>query len=373
MTRKNFALLFGLLALPCLASAAEETIKTLEIGAPAPDFRLQGTDGRWYTLKDFAKAKTLVVVFTCNHCPTAQYYEDRLKQLVVEFKSKGVAFVAISPNDENSVRLDELGYTDLSDSLDEMKTRAEYKKYNFPYLYEGDRTGISRAYGPTATPHAFVFDAGRKLRYHGRIDDSEREQYVKVKDLRLVLEAVSAGQPAPVERTRAFGCSIKWAGKADSVKKFMDKLAAEPVSVELVDAAALTALRKNDTPRLRLVNFWATWCGPCLTEFPELVTINRMYRRRAFEMVTVAANFPDEKKEVLDTLTKQQASNRNLLFAGTDKYILMEAFDKDWNAALPYTVLIAPGGEYLYKVQGALDPLALKRAIVKALKEDRFK
>jgi hypothetical protein len=92
------------------------------------------------------------------------------------------------------------------------------------------------------------------------------------------------------------------------------------------------------------VNFWATWCGPCLTEFPELVTINRMYRRRAFEMITVAANYPDEKKEVLNFLTKQQASNRNLLFAGTDKYKLMEAFDKDWSAALPYTVLIGPAG-----------------------------
>jgi len=373
MLARNLALLLGVLALPCLVPAAEETIKTLEIGAKAPDFRLQGTDGRWYTLKDFAKAKILVVVFTCNHCPTAQYYEERLKLIVDEYRSKGVAVVAISPNDENSVRLDELGYTDLSDSFEEMKLRAAYKKYNFPYLYEGDRSGQSRAYGPTATPHAFVFDAERKLRYHGRIDDSEREQYVKVRDLRVTLDALLAGKSAPVERTRAFGCSIKWAGKADSVKKFMAKLAAEPVSVDLADAAALRALRKNDSGKLRLVNFWATWCGPCLTEFPDLVTINRMYRHRAFEMVSVAANFPDEKKEVLETLTQKQASNRNLMFADTDKYKRMEAFDKDWNAALPFTVLIAPGGEYLYKVQGALDPLAVKRAIVKALKEDRFK
>jgi thiol-disulfide isomerase/thioredoxin len=370
---RSLALILGIVSLPCLAPAAEEAIKTLEIGAQAPDFRLQGVDGRWHTLKEFAKAKTLVIVFTCNHCPTAQAYEDRLRQLVIDYKDKGVAFVAISPNDENSVRLDELGYTDLSDSFEEMKIRAAHRKYNYPYLYEGDRTGISRAYGPTATPHAFVFDAGRKLRYHGRIDDSEREQYVKVRDLRAALDAVVAGQPAPVEKTRAFGCSIKWAGKADSVKQFMAKLAQEPVTVEPANAAALQALRKNDSGKLRLVNFWATWCGPCLTEFPELVTINRMYRRRAFEMVSVAANFPDEKKEVLETLQKMQASNRNLMFADTDKYKLMEAFDKDWNAALPYTVLIAPGGEYLYKVQGPVDPLALKRAIVKALKEDRFK
>jgi thiol-disulfide isomerase/thioredoxin len=367
----RFTLISSLLAFPLLLGAAEEPIKTLEIGAPAPDFKLQNVDGRWYSLKDFAKAKILVIVFTCNHCPTAQAYEDRLIELANEYKGKGVALVAISPNDENSVRLNELGYTDLSDSFEEMKIRAAYKKFNFPYLYEGDKTGVSRAYGPTATPHAFVFDAARKLRYVGRIDDSERPQNVKVRDLRNALDALLEGRPVPVERTRAFGCSIKWAGKAQSVKEYMAKLAAEPVSVELVDAEGLKALRKNDSGKVRLVNFWATWCGPCITEFPDLVTINRMYRHRNFELITVAAQFPDEKKEVLDFLTKQQASNRNLIFADGDKYKLMEAFDKDWNAALPYTVLISPSGEYLYRVQGQINALELKRIIVRSLRDDR--
>lgn len=370
---KSIVMLTASLLAGSLLWAAEAPIKTLDIGATAPDFRLQGVDDRWYSLRDFADAKILVVVFTCNHCPTAQAYEERLERLTTEYKAKGVSLVAISPNDENSVRLDELGYTDLNDSFEEMKIRAAHRQFSFPYLYEGDRTGISRAYGPMATPHAFVFDAGRKLRYVGRIDDSEREAYVKVHDLRNALDALLAGKPVPVERTRAFGCSIKWAGKADSVRQFMAKLAKEPVTVEPADAETLQALRKNDSGKLRLVNFWATWCGPCITEFPELVTINRMYRHRAFEMVTVAANYPDEKKEVLAFLQKNQASNRNLLFAGTDKYKLMEAFDKDWNAALPYTVLIGPDGEYLYRVTGPLDPLELKRTIVRSLKEDRFK
>jgi thiol-disulfide isomerase/thioredoxin len=182
-----------------------------------------------------------------------------------------------------------------------------------------------------------------------------------------------AGTEIPVAQTKSFGCSIKWAGKAESVKQFMAKLAKEPVTVELADADAIKALRKNATGKLRLINVWATTCGPCVTEFPEFVTINRMYRNRAFEMVTIAANFPDEKKEVLQFLEKQQASNKNLLFADQDKYKLVEALDPDWNASLPYTALIAPKGEVLYKVQGPIDPLALKRAIIKALKEDRFK
>jgi thiol-disulfide isomerase/thioredoxin len=355
------------------AAAEEPVIPTLALGEKAPDFKLPGVDGRDYALKDFDGSKILVILFTCNHCPTAQYYEGRLKQLVDDYKGKGVALVAISPNDENSVRLDELGYTDLGDSFEDMKIRAKDRQYNFPYLHEGDKTGIARKYGPTATPHAFVFDAERKLRYVGRIDDSERDSLVKVRDLRNALDALLSGSEVPVKQTKAFGCSIKWAGKAASVKQFMAKLAAEPVSVEPVDADGMKALRKNDSNKLRLVNFWATTCGPCVTEFPELVTINRMYRHRAFEMVTVAANFPDEKKEVLQFLTKQQASGKNLLFGDKDKYKLIEAFDPDWNASLPYTLLIAPGGEVLYKGQGPIDPLEVKRAIVKALREDRFK
>ena len=353
--------------------AADTTFpETLPLGSRAPDFKLPGVDGRKYSLKDFRKAEVLVVVFTCNHCPTAQYYEERLKQIVSDYRTKGVALVAINPNDPRSVRLDELGYTDLSDSFEEMKTRAKHKQFNFPYLYDGDTEVVSRAFGPVATPHAFVFDKERRLRYAGRVDDSERPEFVKTRDLRNAIDALLAGRDVEVERTKSFGCSIKWAGKEEAVKQHLAKLAAEPVSVEFVDAEGLNALRKNDSGKVRLINFWATWCGPCITEFPDLITINRMYRHRAFELVTVSANYPDENKEVLGFLQKRQASCRNLLFGETDKYKLMEAFDPKWDGALPYTILLGPNREVLYRQQSAIDPLELKRLIVKALKEDRF-
>ena len=355
-----------------LFAETTEKIQPLPLGASAPDFNLPGVDGRNYSLKEFAKANVLVVAFICNHCPTAQAYEERLKKLMVDYQGKSVALVAISPNDPKSVRLDELGYTDLSDSFEEMKIRASHMKFNFPYLYDGEQSKVSKLYGPSATPHVFIFDAERKLRYLGRIDDSEREGLVKVHDARNTLEALLAGREIKVGKTNTFGCSIKWPGKEETVQRYMAKLATEPVTVELADAQALSKLRQNGSGKLRLVNFWATWCGPCITEFPDLVKINRSFRHRAFELVTVAANYPDEKNAVLTFLQKNQASNQNLLFADTDKYKSMAAFDPEWNGALPYTLLLGPKGEVLYQMQGPIDPLEVKRIIVKSLKEDRF-
>jgi peroxiredoxin len=351
----------------CLGQSAGEEPKTLEIGQSAPDFNLPGVDGRNYKLADFAKADILVIVFTCNHCPTAQAYEERIKKIAADYREKSVALVAISPNDPCAVRLDELGYSDMSDSFEEMKIRAKDRGFKFPYLYDGDKQQVSRVYGPVATPHVFIFDKERKLRYVGRVDDSEKPDRVKSYDARNAIDALLAGKQVPVEKTRPFGCSVKWSSKRESVKNAFEAWAKENVGLEIINANGIKELVKNDSGKLRLVNVWSTWCGCCGAEFEKLIAINRMYRGRDFELVTISADSPDRKDKVLSFLKKQQASCKNYLFDSEDKYQLMEAVDKDSLGGIPYTLLVQPGGKIIYRHVGLIEPLELKKAVVEDL------
>ena len=363
---RRFLALSLLLASTSVFSQTDEH-PILPLGAAAPDFSLPAVDGRTYSLKDFADAKILVVIFTCNHCPTAQAYETRIHQLVDEYRPRGVAFVAINPNHAESVRLDEQGYTDLDDTFAAMKIRAADRHFNLPYLDDGPTESVARQYGPAATPHVFIFDAGRRLRFRGRIDDSEREQLVKNHDTRDALDALLTGKEPPVKETMVFGCSIKWAEKAESNAAWLEKVHKEPVSVEPAGVAALQELRANTSGKVRVINVWATWCGPCVSEFNDLIETNLCYRNRDFELVIVAAQFPDEKAKVLRFLQEHHASTRNLIFGEDEKYKLMAAIDPQWTGALPHTIVIGVDGKVLYSETGELDFLKLRRVIVPAL------
>jgi thiol-disulfide isomerase/thioredoxin len=343
----------------------------LAIGSQAPDFKLPGIDGRDHTLAEY-KDPILVVMFICNHCPTSQLYEGRMKKLVDDYSAKGVGFVAINPNDPKAVQLSELGYTDVSDSLEEMKVRSEYRHFNFPYLWDGATQSVTQAYGAQATPHIFIFDKDRKLQYEGRIDNAQRESIVKIQDARLALDAMVAGQPVATPHTPAFGCSTKWKSKIDTGIAELKKIEAEPVTVEMATADDLKKLRSNPTGKVMVVNFWATWCAPCLEEMPAIEDTWRMFRRRDFDLVTVSTNYPDEKAGVLKTLQAQHASSRNLMFGSDDTYALQAAFDAKWDAGVPFTMVIAPGGRVIYQEQGSVDVIAMRRAILANLENETY-
>ncbi|MGH9495384.1 MAG: redoxin domain-containing protein [Candidatus Sulfotelmatobacter sp.] len=353
-----------------LGAWAQQTHPILGIGSPAPNFELPGVDGAIHKLSDYSASPVLVVIFNCNHCPIAQMYEQRIAQLATDYKDRGVSVIVIQPNDPSAIRIDELDSSDISDSLEEMKIRAEYKHLTYPYLYDGETQSVTNAYGPQATPHAFVFDSDRRLRYEGRVDNSYRTEQVTTHEVRDAIDALLAHREVAVKHAGVFGCSTKWKEKQVTQVAALRKIEAQPVHLEMVSAADLKKLHSNPDKKMMLVSFWATWCGSCIHEFPDIEDTFRMYGLRDFELVTVAANMPDEKNSVTRVLEKMHATSRNLLFDSNDTAGLQAAFDPSWESAVPYTVLIAPDGKILYKTQGMVDILELRRKILANLESD---
>ena len=174
---------------------------TLQIGEMAPDFELSATDGKTYALADFAEAKLLVVFFTCNHCPFVIGSDEVTRATVERFRDKGVAFVGINSNSEN---------THPTDDFDHMVERMNAN--HFPWVYARDKSQeVARAYGALRTPHFYVFDRDRKLVYTGRgVDNPRNAAESKIHDLDRALEELLAGQPVSVPTTNPIGCNVKW-------------------------------------------------------------------------------------------------------------------------------------------------------------------
>ena len=357
------------------APPAVEGYPVLPIGAHAPDFTLPGIDGKTHSLKDYNSARILAIIFTCNHCPVAQMYEKRIKRLVADYSGHGVGFVVIMGNDDRAEKDSELGFTDVGDSFNDMKIRAAYRGLTYPYLYDGATQSVTKKYGPTATPHIFIFDQQRILRYEGRIDSNPREELAAKHEARYALDALLAGKEVAVKSTPAMGCSTKWAFKESSVKDEDAANDAKAVTLDMVTPAELKKLLQNrGTDQILFVNFWATWCAPCVEEFPAIEKMVRWYYERDVQFVTVSINNTDEKSLVLRFLKKQHAYNKNLLLDSADAADAVAALgSSDWKGAVPYTAIIDTNGKIVYSTQaGSLDPIQVRRALLKYLPDDRY-
>jgi len=177
---------------------------TLRIGDKAPDFKLQATDGKTYSLDDFKTSRTLVVFFTCNHCPFVTGSDEVTRATTLRFKDKGVAFIAINSNSEN---------THQEDDFNNMVKRMNEQR--FPWVYVRDKSqDVARAYGALRTPHFFVFNEERRLVYTGRgVDNPRNTAEMTTNDLERALEEVVAGRPVSIPLTNPIGCNVKWEGK----------------------------------------------------------------------------------------------------------------------------------------------------------------
>lgn len=381
---KSLPLTLVLLASLILAAPAEEGLRDLLIGEAAPDFSLPGIDGKTHTLANYKDAKLLMVAFISNHCPDSHAAEARMKSLIADTEHKGLRFVAINPNHPDGLSIDELGYSKYNDGFDDMKRYAADNAFTFPYLYDGVTQAVAKAYGCVATPHVFLFDADRILRYKGQFDDSRfaSDATVKSPDARNAVEALLAGRPVPVAVTKPHGCSTKWLSKKGSVAEKMVKWDKTPVDMELLDTQGAAALRKNGTNKVRLINVWATWCGPCVAEFPELVTTARKFDLRDFEFISISLDEPADMPKAKAFLEKNGAGlsdrlrksvkaegrvTNSYLYKGGTADELMKALDPQWPGGIPHTLLVGTDGEIVWRHNGLINGDELRAKVLEHL------
>ncbi len=356
-------------------------LQELKIGDAAPDFSLPGIDGKLHSLADYREAKILMIAFISNHCPDSHAAQGRMLKLAAEMKDQGLVVVGINPNHPDGLSINELGYSKYSDGFDDMRKYAADTGLTIPYLYDGEKQAVAKAYGCLATPHIFIFDADRKLRYKGQFDNSRfaDDSTVTSSDARHAVLALLAGRPVPVEITKPHGCSTKWLEKKGLVAATIEKWEKAPVEVAMIDAAGVAALRKNGTRKVRLFNVWATWCAPCRAEFPEMVKTARKFGNRDFELITISLDDPQDADKVKAYLEKQGAglldrlkpslkaegrSTNSYIFTGANIEELMKVLDPAWPGGAPHSLLVGPEGDVIWRHNGPVDGDTLRDQVL---------
>jgi peroxiredoxin len=361
-------------------------VKTLEIGATAPNFKLEDTKGQSFTLDSFKDAKYLMLIFTCNHCPDADAAWERIQNFATEYKSKGVEVAAIASANARGLMKWEHGYSPYGDSFEDMKLVVKDYNLTIPYLYDGDTQEVSKAYGAQATPHTFIFDAERKLVYNGQFDDGKRKKgpTAPTNTAKNAIDNLIAGKVIDQAVTRVYGCSTKWIWKEELVEKETASWKKQAVTLETIEAEALKELVKNNNGRVRMINVWSVSCAACLQQFPELTDTYRRFETRPFDFISISTDAKDDNAKVLEKLKEMHAAfppkaekvlkaqNRtthNFHFQGElDK--LVAALDAKWDGSKPYTVVIAPNGEITFRHTGTIDPVTIRKEILKVISEE---
>jgi peroxiredoxin len=356
MSKRFFIALVLILALSTslvLASQGRSSAAPASMtGQPAPDFALPDLQGKMHALKDY-RGRITVIGFLGVECPVSNAYTDRLRALASDYQSRNVVFLGINPN--------------VTEDIAAIRAHAAKNKFHFTLLKdEGSR--VADALGATFTPEVYVIDGDGVLRYHGPIDNAPDRQRLKRSHLREALNELLAGKAVSVTEPKTFGCAIKRTKDAQAKTKSANRSATQP-SVALLKPADFARLRQQAAGSVLVVNFWATWCGPCVVEFPEFVMLDDKYRAKGVKIAGISFDeTSDINSKVIPFIKEAKARFDIYVLEAEDPQEMIDAVTKEWAGALPATFVYDRQGKLTYQRFGIIDRDQLIAALESALK-----
>ncbi|MBT5716722.1 MAG: thioredoxin family protein [Opitutae bacterium] len=330
-----------------------------------PPFRLPGVDGNIYDSREFKKSELLAVVFLSNHCPTSQIFQHGIISLAKEYRNQGLQVIAISPNDPEAILPDELSYSVLGDTFSEMVLRSKELQYPFPYLYDGKTQEVSKSYGVRVTPHAYLFDKNRKLRYSGRIGDPKNPDRKDRDDLRHAIISLIHGTEPVVVRGLAYGNSIKWIKDRIIVEKARSRFSRESVYLKKSNSRTLQFVRRNISKLPTLIYVWSIKDMNNRQDLLKLASIHKIYRKRGLKFVTICVDGKECFDAAKKVLVETQSSGTNYISTGTEISPVADLRSEEGFLTTPFLGLLTPEAKVYYRSNNKINSLIIKRNIIK--------
>lgn len=333
-----------------------QAIEGAVLGQPAPAFTLKDLAGSGHRLADY-REKPVVIAFVSTKCPVSNDYNERLRVLAEDYAAKGVAVLGINASSDEPVEM--------------IRAHAEKHGFKFPILKD-EGNAVADAYGAVRTPEIFVVDRRGVLRYHGRVDNSRDPARIRRHDLREALDELLAGKEVTTPAPKAFGCLIKRAQAAmlDALEGAV-QAQAKGFPVKLIKPAGYAPMVKQTgaAGKVLVVNFWATWCGPCVAEFPEFVKLDAEYRAKGVRFVGISADeVSDLQPKVIPFIKQKKVGFEIFVQDVEDPQEMIDVVDKKWEGTLPATFVYDRKGNVILVRYGIINRDHLAQAIEKALK-----
>jgi len=352
-------LLMGLLGNPCYSEIENQKL---------PSFRLTGVNGRVYTQSDFKDKKLLALVFLSNHCKVSQLFQGHLIELSQKF-ANDMILLAVSPNYADAILPDELAYSDLGDSFDDMRKRAVRMRYNFPYLHDGDKQHLTQAIGVKITPTVYLYNEKRELFYAGRIGNVDSPDKMETSELYDAIMQGLREKGVPFKRTKVFGTSIKTKQNVLLAEQVRQRYADESIKLTQADDRKLEFYLKHNTKKPKLFYVWQTNDKNTRDNLMKLSFLYKIFRKRGLRLITVCIAKKGERSAIIELLQNSQLSSTNFLAYGHHVSPLSIIIPSGIEKLTPYYRLLGSDGKLLIGNQGAISKDTLRFEILRSLND----